>query len=221
MKTGYLRSAFITIGSFLFVITAVTAWTGPPGNPPNPNVAAPLNVSATAQQKAGPLGINTNTAPSSGFGLLVGNNALISGKAFVGVSTADTDPGKTLVTKDYMLSKVGSGVTLSDITSRTSGTIKACRKVKANTVWSGNSCLFGATVSCGSSEIALDGGFDSNTSGAGWARITAPLTQIENRPADNLKSWIVSFNAPSITGGGTSCGGGSYSVYATCCTVNQ
>ena len=79
MKTGYIRSALITLGSFLFVITAVSAWTGPAGDPPNNNVAAPINVGATGQFKQGPLGINTNAVPAGAFKMTVGGDADIAG----------------------------------------------------------------------------------------------------------------------------------------------
>jgi len=80
------RSVIITITSFVFVITAVHAWTGPSVSAPNGNVSAPVTVSATNQEKAG--------------GLWLGSLG-ITGKA-VSSSTVDGDPGNTLVTKDYL-----------------------------------------------------------------------------------------------------------------------
>jgi hypothetical protein len=46
----------------------VYAWTGPSSAPPNGNVAAPLNVSGTAQVKAGGLGLGTGGAPANYLG---------------------------------------------------------------------------------------------------------------------------------------------------------
>ena len=50
------------VTSFLLSITlfaiAAYSWTGPTGSPPNNNVAAPVNVGATAQIKSGPLQVN-------------------------------------------------------------------------------------------------------------------------------------------------------------------
>ena len=81
-----LRSAIITSASFIFVITAVSAWTGPSVSAPNGNVSAPITVSATNQEKTG--------------GLWLGSLG-ITGKA-VSSSTVDSDPNNTLVTKDYL-----------------------------------------------------------------------------------------------------------------------
>lgn len=39
------------------------AWTGAPGNPPNPNTGAPINVGPSAQAKSGFLSIGTNMPP--------------------------------------------------------------------------------------------------------------------------------------------------------------
>ncbi|MFZ2190559.1 MAG: hypothetical protein WAV48_07350 [Candidatus Magasanikiibacteriota bacterium] len=91
-----LRSVIITITSFVFVITAVHAWTGPSVSAPNGNVSAPVTVSATNQEKTG--------------GLWLGSLG-ITGKA-VSSSTVDSDPGNTLVTKDYLdarLAALGGG----------------------------------------------------------------------------------------------------------------
>ncbi len=61
----------------------VAAWTGPTGVAPNNNVSAPINVSATAQTKAGPFTIQTPTN-GTGFSITTGT----SGKFSVGDGTA-------------------------------------------------------------------------------------------------------------------------------------
>ena len=73
----------IVLGIVLGVsIQIVYAWTGPTSAPPGGNVSGPLTVGTGIQTKAGKL----QTA-----------------------STVDTDPGTTLVTKDYALN-VGTGI---------------------------------------------------------------------------------------------------------------
>ncbi len=52
-----LRNALVTVTSFLFVITALHAWTGPTVSAPGGNVATPLTISATSQSKAGGLDV--------------------------------------------------------------------------------------------------------------------------------------------------------------------
>jgi hypothetical protein len=81
-----LRSSLITLASFIFVITALHAWTGPQVPPPDDNATAPITASATNQEKTG--------------GLWLGSLA-VTGKA-ISSSTVDSDPGNTLVTKDYL-----------------------------------------------------------------------------------------------------------------------
>ncbi len=81
-----LRSSLITLISFIFVITALHAWTGPQVPPPDDNAFAPISVSATNQEKTG--------------GLWLGSLG-VTGKA-ISSSTVDSDPGNTLVTKDYL-----------------------------------------------------------------------------------------------------------------------
>lgn len=58
MKNTF-RNALVTIGSFIFAISIVSAWTGPTGNPPVPNAEAPVNVSLNAQSKLGGLGVGS------------------------------------------------------------------------------------------------------------------------------------------------------------------
>ena len=46
---------------FLLVVFAISAWTGPPAAPPDPNAPAPINVSSDAQIKTGNLTVNNLT----------------------------------------------------------------------------------------------------------------------------------------------------------------
>ena len=57
MKNTTLRNALVTLGSFIFVVTIVGAWTAPTGAPPTNNVSAPITVSNVWQKKAGPMGV--------------------------------------------------------------------------------------------------------------------------------------------------------------------
>ena len=57
MNNITLRSTLITFTSFIFVITAVNAWTGPSVPAPDGNVSAPLTISATSQSKTGGLDV--------------------------------------------------------------------------------------------------------------------------------------------------------------------
>lgn len=76
-----------TLSLFLFSIillgSSVYSWTNPSGTPPNNNVAAPINTSATSQVKSGPLQVNglANTGSSA----FTGN---------IGVGTSPYDPWK-------------------------------------------------------------------------------------------------------------------------------
>jgi len=93
MNNPTLRSTLITITSFILVITAVSAWDGPELAPPDGNASAPITVSTDNQEKFG--------------GLWLASLA-VTGKA-ISSSTVDSDPGNTLVTKDYVDGIVGGG----------------------------------------------------------------------------------------------------------------
>ncbi len=245
MKSGYLRSTIITLGSFLFVITAVGAWSGPPGNPPNPNVAAPINVSATSQYKQGPLGINTNAAPGGGFEMVVGGDAsltgglsavslLLSGKAR-SASTLNTDAPTTMVTKDYVDSKVG-GDDLGDHTATQNLDMK---NLKIVNLLGPTNQLDGANKAYVDSQIGTRA-LTTNVTGTikGCHRVTASgqasgpdatascaaseivvgggcQTASANNyyracyPSADLRSWIAEGNGP-----------GTIDAYAICCTIN-
>lgn len=93
-KLLFRTIARATLYFTLFVtgITPAVAWTGPSTAPPGGNTSTPLNVSSTAQTKAGNLGVTGQfsvTGPSAtwatiinwpntsapGYGILVGNSA--------------------------------------------------------------------------------------------------------------------------------------------------
>lgn len=57
MNNPTLRSTLITLTSFILVVTAVHAWTGPSVSAPDGNVSAPLTISATSQSKTGGLDV--------------------------------------------------------------------------------------------------------------------------------------------------------------------
>ncbi len=68
MKNTLFRTTFVTIASFVVVITVVSAWTAPTAAPPSGNVSAPVNVSGTSQVKSGGLGVGSfNVTAGSQF----------------------------------------------------------------------------------------------------------------------------------------------------------
>lgn len=63
-KNIFQSLKIIVLASVLsFGISYVSAWTAPTVTPPNGNVSAPINVSGTAQAKAGAFGVGTAAAP--------------------------------------------------------------------------------------------------------------------------------------------------------------
>jgi len=79
----------VAIISVMMCLT-ITAWNPPDQTPPNPNAAAPINVSGTAQGKLGNLGIGT---ASPGAKLDIADNGTAGGAQFlrVGDDTFLTD----------------------------------------------------------------------------------------------------------------------------------
>jgi hypothetical protein len=57
LKTGVRGLIF---GAFALGAVVALAWTGPSSSPPNGNVAAPINISSTAQTKSGTLNVDTS-----------------------------------------------------------------------------------------------------------------------------------------------------------------
>ncbi|MCA9357585.1 hypothetical protein H6784_02805 [Candidatus Nomurabacteria bacterium] len=136
---GLMTGVFLMVG----VQGAIAAWTDPAGAPPNPNVAGPLTISDDWQSKGGPLNINASLSSPTGFGLGVGENMVVGGKIYSN-STLATDPGATVVTKDYVDSKPLS-----------------CRVVTAV----GDPNGTGPAAFCGAGEIATGGGCRVATNG--------------------------------------------------------
>jgi hypothetical protein len=81
MKRTILQNTLVTLGSFIFVITVLNAWTGPSTTPPDPNVSAPLNVSSTGQQKTGGLIVGSLI---SGGSVQIGNTTTVCAPTIAG-----------------------------------------------------------------------------------------------------------------------------------------
>jgi len=64
-KNLYFYTNLLAWGLVLFLIgNYAFGWTTPSANAPSANLPAPINVSSTAQSKAGYLAVGTSTAPS-------------------------------------------------------------------------------------------------------------------------------------------------------------
>jgi hypothetical protein len=107
----------IVLAGSISVLNA--AWTAPSGTPSEGNNApAPLNVGPVGQIKDAGIALNATGVSASGLLVLNGDvgvgtlNPLarldVAGKA-VSESTADGDPGNTMVTKDYVDAQSGGG----------------------------------------------------------------------------------------------------------------
>gem|GEM_PF-2749467 len=79
MIAMYLRRVgpAIVVGALMLPLLAAAQWNNPTGTPPNNNAATPINVSSTAQSKAGGLDVNSVLEASSLF--VNGGDAIISG----------------------------------------------------------------------------------------------------------------------------------------------
>lgn len=89
LKQIIIGGVFVLVGFIFALGLQATAWVNPTVPPPGGNVAAPINTSATTQTKSGSLNI---------------------GGKVTSASTLDTDPGNTLVTKDYVDAAAGGHV---------------------------------------------------------------------------------------------------------------
>ena len=81
MKHTILQNTLVTLGSFIFVITVLNAWTGPSTTPPDANVSAPLNVSSIGQQKTGGLIVGSLI---SGGSVQIGNTTTVCAPTIAG-----------------------------------------------------------------------------------------------------------------------------------------
>lgn len=101
------RSIALIIGVLIFcllIVVFVSAWTGPPAAPPDPNAPAPINVSSSGQEKEGQVGI---AIPSGQF--LDGSYGLTVGTASnpLGIKTS----GDSLLERDVSIGYDTQGVT--------------------------------------------------------------------------------------------------------------
>ncbi len=154
-----------------FGIREVRAWTNPTISPPGGNVVAPITADKNYQIKDGGVLLNygwdTNgdsiidTANGVGLSVRYGNVGIgtttpnakldVSGK-IVSDSTVDTDPGNTVVTKDWVLSKIGASTPPPEFGRNAIDILKdVCGNGSFNvkTVWGGTSD--NVTIRCPSS----------------------------------------------------------------------
>lgn len=108
MKNTF-RNALVTIGSFIFVISIVSAWTGPSDNPPGGNVKAPINESINPQVKAGGLGVGSLQSLGA---IQIGNTSTACSVALSG-SVRWTGTGMEYCNGTAWLAFGGSGNTIT------------------------------------------------------------------------------------------------------------
>jgi len=105
--TFYLKGFLLgtTISLCFLGISLLFAWTEPSSNPPNGNVASPLNVGSTSQIKSGKLGIATDGIDPN-YGLTVGNSGNQLGIKASGFSYFEKDiqVGTTVIKSDGSVS---------------------------------------------------------------------------------------------------------------------
>jgi hypothetical protein len=108
-----LHTAFgITLGILLGITaSSVIAWNNPTDTPPDSTVAAPLTTGGW-QTKLEGLVLNNSDTPTA-LGLLVANgNVEVANGKIASLSTQTTDPGNTVVTKDYVDAQGGGAAHL-------------------------------------------------------------------------------------------------------------
>jgi hypothetical protein len=155
-KTFITKSILPILISTFIVITILYAWQEPTQPPPQGNVSAPINVSASTQIKAGPLALNASgTSPT---GLIVNRDAIfLNGN--VGIGT--TNPTQKLDVAGYVK---GTGLCIGS-DCRTSwpsggGNLSCITTVCTDTgpvAWGVQSC----TTFCPSGYIVTGGGVSS------------------------------------------------------------
>jgi hypothetical protein len=112
MKLSLVRSAIVTLGSFIFVITALHAWQGPSTSPTNGNVDTPITVGSTAQTRLGGLGLGTPIVASELLrvaGDAVVTEVLSSGK----VQLVDVETEGAPCSSDGLVARDSVGAILS------------------------------------------------------------------------------------------------------------
>lgn len=99
----------IALGAFTMGALQVTfAWTAPTGAPPTSNVAAPINVSATAQSKAGSIGATTfSDYNNSGYYIDPNSTSIVNALNTYGAITSSVR--NYSVTDDWALTTYGAG----------------------------------------------------------------------------------------------------------------
>jgi len=137
LQNNLLTFFLVVILISFFTLTIGLAWTGPDSNPPNGNIAAPLNVSNVGQVKLGGLTLNWNGNETS-IGLIVK-----AGK--VGIGT--TSPEQKLdVVGGYIRSNTGFCIGTNCITAwptATGGGITGSGSSGQVTFWTGSSIVGG------------------------------------------------------------------------------
>lgn len=168
MKLSLVRSAIVTLGSFIFVITALHAWQGPSTSPTNDNVDAPITVGSTAQTRLGGLGLGTPIVASELLrvaGDAVVTGVLSSGKVqLVDVETEGAScPSAGLVARD----SVGAILSCQDGSWR--GSYQAPAVVGADLNFSMNYYMAGNTYDTTAQRRVVG----ARTDGSGGLYITA------------------------------------------------
>lgn len=213
-----------------FGISYALAWVAPSVAPPNGNVAAPINTSATAQTKLGPFTIGTTTATST---LTVIGNVNTTGD--VCTSTTGTavclgtlaTPVTLVFTPASVILQSGATTTFSWTATGLSGTTTPCT---ASGSWSGSKAASGSfttspvtgpitniyTLSCtgvgwttaqqsATVQIIAPYSVTYQNGAGGWVTIAAGVTKVKFQARGG---------SGSATGGGFSNTGGGGSAFA-------
>lgn len=111
IKSLFLKIIFPVFAGIILtcgIIYAASSWIGPTSAPPGDNASAPINVSNSAQLKAGALGLN---GPLHGY-----SDAIFDGKVGIGymVPTNKLDVGGKIRATDDICTDKGGGKCLSD-----------------------------------------------------------------------------------------------------------
>lgn len=133
-----------------FGLSYVYAWTAPTSNPPAGNVSAPINTSATLQQKSGDFTVSNFIANTMTIGGTINANAITAPQFCIGascISAWSAVGGSGTVTS----LSAGTGITLTPNPITTTGTISANTAVIQSRV--SGSCAIGQAITA----IAADG----------------------------------------------------------------
>lgn len=86
--TGKVVALALVLGFGVSVVSAQTAWTGPTATPPGGNAPAPINISASHQNKLGSISVNTTTSNPDAYGLDVFGISRFFGNVEVGTGVS-------------------------------------------------------------------------------------------------------------------------------------